>query len=72
MVSFVPGFTSQALIDWNRTPADRRRGTAPRATLAQVVRFYNTLDVLASLKNGQNTQDQTRFLLTQVIHAVAR
>lgn len=36
MVTFVPGFTSQALIEWNRTPADRRRGTAPRATLAQV------------------------------------
>lgn len=29
----------------------------------------STLDVLASLKNGQHTQDQTRFLLTQVIHA---
>ncbi len=36
MVTFVPGFTSQRLIDWNRTPAAQRTGTAPRATLAQV------------------------------------
>jgi membrane dipeptidase len=36
MVTFVPGFTSQALIDWNRTPAAQRRGTAPRASLKQV------------------------------------
>jgi membrane dipeptidase len=38
MVTFVPGFTSQALIDWNRTPAAQRPagGRAPRATLAQV------------------------------------
>lgn len=36
MVTFVPGFTSQALIDWNRTPAAERRGAAPVATLSQV------------------------------------
>ena len=36
MVSFVPGFSSQALIDWNRTPAAQRTGPAPRVTLAQV------------------------------------
>lgn len=38
MVTFVPGFTSQALIDWNRTPAASRPAgrSAPRATLAQV------------------------------------
>jgi membrane dipeptidase len=36
MVTFVPGFTSQALIDWGRTPAAQRTGTAPVATLAQV------------------------------------
>lgn len=36
MVTFVPGFTSQALIDWNRTPAAQRTGPAPKATLAQV------------------------------------
>lgn len=36
MVTFVPGFTSQAQIDWNRTPAEQRRGSRPVATLAQV------------------------------------
>lgn len=36
MVTFVPGFVSQAQIDWNRTPAAERRGDAPGATLAQV------------------------------------
>ncbi len=36
MVTFVPGFTSQALIDWNRTPPAQRTGPAPVATLAQV------------------------------------
>ncbi len=36
MVTFVPGFTSQRLIEWNRTPAAQRTGPAPRATLAQV------------------------------------
>jgi len=36
MVTFVPGFTSQAQIDWNRTPAAERRGERPRATLSQV------------------------------------
>lgn len=29
----------------------------------------STLDVLASLKSGQDAQDQTRFLLTSVVHA---
>jgi membrane dipeptidase len=38
MVTFVPGFTSQALIDFNRTPAAQRspNARAPRATLSQV------------------------------------
>ncbi|MGA1359952.1 MAG: dipeptidase [Gemmatimonadaceae bacterium] len=38
MVTFVPGFTSQAVIDWNRTPTAQRPAgaSAPRATLAQV------------------------------------
>lgn len=36
MVTFVPGFVSQAQIDWNRTPADQRRGQRPVATLTQV------------------------------------
>lgn len=38
MVTFVPGFTSQALIDFNRTPAAQRSANAraPRATLSQV------------------------------------
>lgn len=36
MVTFVPGFTSQRLIEWNRLPAAQRTGPAPRATLAQV------------------------------------
>jgi membrane dipeptidase len=36
MITFVPGFTSQALIDWNRLPAAQRTGPAPRATLSQV------------------------------------
>lgn len=36
MVTFVPGFTSQAVIDWGRRPAAERTGTAPRATLAQI------------------------------------
>jgi membrane dipeptidase len=36
MVTFVPGFVSQAQIDWNRTPAAERRGERPKATLAQV------------------------------------
>ena len=36
MVTFVPGFVSQAQVDWNRTPAAERRGPAPGATLAQV------------------------------------
>lgn len=36
MVTFVPGFVSQAQVDWNRTPAAERRGSAPGATLAQV------------------------------------
>jgi membrane dipeptidase len=36
MVTFVPGFTSQAQVDWNRRPEAERRGPAPGATLAQV------------------------------------
>lgn len=36
MVTFVPGFVSQAQVDWNRTPAAERRGPSPGATLAQV------------------------------------
>jgi len=36
MVTFVPGFTSQALVDWSRTPAAQRSGSRPRVTLAQV------------------------------------
>jgi membrane dipeptidase len=36
MVTFVPGFTSQRLVEWNRLPAAERTGAAPRATLAQV------------------------------------
>lgn len=36
MVTFVPGFTSQAVLDWGRRPAAERTGPAPRATLAQV------------------------------------
>ena len=38
MVTFVPGFISQELIDWNRVPAAQRptNRTAPRATLSQV------------------------------------
>lgn len=36
MVTFVPGFISQAQIDWNRTPAAQRTGARPVATLAQV------------------------------------
>ncbi len=36
MVTFVPGFTSQAVIDWGRRPEAERTGTPPRATLAQV------------------------------------
>ena len=38
MVTFVPGFTSQALIDFNRTPAPQRpaNARAPRATLSQI------------------------------------
>ena len=37
MITFVPGFTSQALIDWNRLPAAQRSGAAPRATISQIV-----------------------------------
>jgi membrane dipeptidase len=38
MVTFVPGFTSQAVVEWNRTPAAQRPagGASPRATLSQV------------------------------------
>ena len=38
MVTFVPGFTSQAVVEWNRTLAAQRPAgaSAPRATLAQV------------------------------------
>ena len=36
MITFVPGFTSQALIDWNRLPVAQRTGPAPRVTLAQL------------------------------------
>jgi membrane dipeptidase len=38
MVTFVPGFTSQEVADWNRMPAASRPAgrPAPRATLAQV------------------------------------
>ena len=36
MVTFVPGFTSQAIIDWNRKPASERQGAQPLATIAQV------------------------------------
>jgi len=36
MVTFVPGFTSQAIIDWNRKPASERQGAQPLATVAQV------------------------------------
>ncbi len=36
MVTFVPGFVSQAQVEWNRRPAAERTGPAPGATLAQV------------------------------------
>ncbi len=38
MVTFVPGFTAQAVVEWNRIPAAQRPAgrAAPRATLAQV------------------------------------
>ena len=37
MVTFVPGFTSQEVLEWNRRPAAERAGRlAPRATLRQV------------------------------------
>ena len=38
MVTFVPGFISQEIVDWNRVPAAQRPAnrTTPRATLAQV------------------------------------
>jgi len=37
MVTFVPGFSSNEVATWNRTPAAQRpAGPAPRATLAQV------------------------------------
>lgn len=36
MVTFVPGFVSQAQINWNRQPEAQRSGTRPVATLAQV------------------------------------
>jgi len=37
MVTFVPQFISQELVDRNRLSADQQVGPAPRATLAQVV-----------------------------------
>lgn len=49
MVTFVPGFTSQQLVEWNRTPADRRSGGAPRATLSQVADHIDHIKEVAGV-----------------------
>ncbi len=49
MVTFVPGFVSQAQIDWNRTPEAQRSGARPSATLAQVANHIDHIRRVAGV-----------------------
>ncbi len=51
MVTFVPGFTSQAVVEWNRTPAAQRPAgaSAPKATLVQVADHIEQIRKVAGI-----------------------
>ena len=49
MVTFVPGFISQAVADYDAKPAAERTGTAPRATLAQVADHIDHIRKVAGI-----------------------
>jgi membrane dipeptidase len=49
MVTFVPGFISQAVADYDAKPAAERTGTAPRATLSQVADHIDHIRKVAGI-----------------------
>lgn len=49
MVTFVPGFISQAVADYEARPAAERQGPAPRATLAQVADHIDHIRKVAGI-----------------------
>ena len=49
MVTFVPGFISQAVIDYDARPAAERTGAAPQATLAQVADHIDHIRKVAGI-----------------------
>lgn len=49
MVTFVPGFISQAVADYDARPAAERTGSAPRATLAQVADHIDHIRKVAGI-----------------------
>jgi membrane dipeptidase len=49
MVTFVPGFISQAVADYNAIPQDQRKGTAPVATISQVADHIDHIRKVAGI-----------------------
>jgi membrane dipeptidase len=49
MVTFVPGFISQAVADYDAKPAAERQGPAPKATLAQVADHIDHIRKVAGI-----------------------
>jgi membrane dipeptidase len=49
MVTFVPGFISQAVADYDAKPAAERTGTAPQATLSQVADHIDHIRKVAGI-----------------------
>ena len=49
MVTFVPGFISQAVADYNAVPQDQRKGTAPIATISQVADHIDHIRKVAGI-----------------------
>jgi membrane dipeptidase len=49
MVTFVPGFISQAVADYDARPAAERTGTAPQATLSQVADHIDHIRKVAGI-----------------------
>ena len=49
MVTFVPGFVSQAVADWEALPRPRPPGPAPRATVDDVVRHIEHVRAVAGI-----------------------
>jgi membrane dipeptidase len=49
MVTFVPGFISQAVADYNAVPQEQRKGAAPAATISQVADHIDHIRKVAGI-----------------------